>query len=82
MSPLAFLRAAKKAGLKTFDAWAHHPYYAGPSDQPTTKPVTAKGAPATAITLGNIGDLIKEASAKVGENIQVRRFVRFQMGEE
>ena len=29
-----------------------------------------------------IGDLIKEASARVGENIQVRRFVRFQMGEE
>ncbi|HUQ18694.1 MAG TPA: translation elongation factor Ts [Gemmatimonadaceae bacterium] len=29
-----------------------------------------------------IGDLIKEASAKVGENIQVRRFVRYQMGEE
>ena len=22
---------AKLAGLKTFDAWAHHPYYAGPS---------------------------------------------------
>jgi elongation factor Ts len=30
----------------------------------------------------SIGDLIREASAKVGENIQVRRFVRFQMGEE
>ena len=30
----------------------------------------------------SIGDLIKEASAKVGENIQVRRFVRFQRGEE
>jgi hypothetical protein len=58
VSPLAFLRAVKKAGLKTFDAWAHHPYYAGPSDQPTTKPVTAKGAPATAVTLGNFGDLI------------------------
>jgi len=29
-----------------------------------------------------IGDLIKEESAKVGENIQVRRFVRYQMGEE
>jgi elongation factor Ts len=29
-----------------------------------------------------IGDLIKEVSAKVGENIQVRRFVRFQLGEE
>ena len=58
ISPLAFLRAAKKDGLKTFDAWAHHPYYAGPTDQPTTKPVTVKGAPATAVTLGNIGDLI------------------------
>jgi elongation factor Ts len=30
----------------------------------------------------SIADLIKETSAKVGENIQVRRFVRFQMGEE
>jgi elongation factor Ts len=28
-----------------------------------------------------IGDLIKESSAKMGENIQVRRFVRYQMGE-
>ena len=30
----------------------------------------------------SIGDLIREASARVGENIQVRRFVRYQMGEE
>jgi putative glycosyl hydrolase len=59
VSPLAFLRAVKQAGLVTFDAWAHHPYYAGPSDQPTTVPVTAKGAPATAVTLGNISDLIR-----------------------
>jgi hypothetical protein len=66
ISPLAFLRAVKKAGLKNFDAWAHHPYYAGPSDQPTTKPVTAKGAPATAVTLGNIGDLIKELTRLYG----------------
>ncbi|HEX2723335.1 MAG TPA: translation elongation factor Ts [Gemmatimonadaceae bacterium] len=29
-----------------------------------------------------IGELIKEASAKLGEKIQVRRFVRFEMGEE
>jgi elongation factor Ts len=29
-----------------------------------------------------IGELIKEASSKLGENVQVRRFVRFQMGEE
>ena len=54
VSPLAFLRAVKKAGLKTFDAWAHHPYYAGPSDTPTTKPLTKKGAPPTAVTLGNL----------------------------
>ena len=33
-------------------------------------------------TKKSIGDLIKETSAKVGENIQVRRFVRYQMGEE
>jgi hypothetical protein len=66
VSPLAFLRACKKAGLKSFDAWAHHPYYAGPSDQPTTKPVTAKGAPATAVTLGNINDLIKEVTRLYG----------------
>ncbi|MFL5929556.1 MAG: hypothetical protein ACJ77E_21710 [Gaiellaceae bacterium] len=66
VSPLAFLRAVKKAGLKTFDAWAHHPYYAAPSDQPTTKPVTAKGAPATAVTLGNIGDLIREVTRLYG----------------
>ncbi len=29
-----------------------------------------------------IGDLVKEVSAKTGENIQVKRFVRFQLGEE
>lgn len=29
-----------------------------------------------------IGDLVKELSAKVGENIVVRRFARFQMGQE
>ena len=29
----------------------------------------------------SIGDLVKETSAKVGENIVVRRFVRYQLGE-
>ncbi|MGN6798087.1 MAG: DUF5722 domain-containing protein [Gaiellaceae bacterium] len=66
VSPLAFLRAVKKAGLKNFDAWAHHPYYSGPNDQPTTRPVSAKGAPATAVTLGNIGDLIKTVTQLYG----------------
>jgi hypothetical protein len=59
ISPLAFLRAVKKAGLKTFDAWAHHPYYGGPADTPTTKPLPSNGAAATAVTLCNICDLIK-----------------------
>ena len=30
----------------------------------------------------SVGDLIKETSAKVGEAIVVKRFVRFQLGEE
>jgi hypothetical protein len=59
VSPLSFLRAVKKAGLKTFDAWAHHPYYSGPTDTPTSKPTGARGGPATAVTLGNLGDLTK-----------------------
>ena len=29
----------------------------------------------------SIGELIKETSGKLGENIQVRRFVRYQLGE-
>ena len=29
-----------------------------------------------------IGDLVRETSSKVGENIQVRRFARFQLGAE
>jgi hypothetical protein len=66
VSPLAFLRAVKKAGLKTFDAWAHHPYYAGPSDEPTTKPVTTRGTPGTAVTLGNINDLIRAVTQLYG----------------
>lgn len=29
-----------------------------------------------------VGDLVKEISGKIGENIVVRRFVRYQLGEE
>ena len=32
-------------------------------------------------TSKTIGDLVKEVSSKTGENIQVRRFVRYQLGE-
>jgi elongation factor Ts len=30
----------------------------------------------------NVGDLITDAIARIGENIRVRRFVRYQLGEE
>jgi hypothetical protein len=66
VSPIAFLRAAKAAGLKTFDAWAHHPYYGEPTETPTTKPITRNGARVTAVTLGNLGDLIKVVTQLYG----------------
>ena len=59
ISPLAFLLACKKDGLKTFDAWAHHPYYSSPNETPATKPTTSNGATPTAVTLGNISTLIQ-----------------------
>jgi hypothetical protein len=62
VSPLAFLRALKAAGLKrtAFDAYAHHPYYGGPAEEPTKRPPSAGAAKATAVTLGNIADLDAE----------------------
>jgi hypothetical protein len=62
ISPLAFLRAVKHYGLRTFDAWAHHPYAGSPSESPT-KPPRAK----TSVTLGNIGDLISELTRLYGK---------------
>jgi hypothetical protein len=62
VSPLAFLRAAKKAGMKRFDAYAHHPYYGKPSETPTTRPKAR-----TAVGLGNIGDLVKELTRLYGK---------------
>ena len=62
VSPLAFLRAAKRAGMKRFDAYAHHPYYGSRLETPTSKP-KAK----TAVGLGNINDLIKELTRLYGK---------------
>jgi Glycosyl hydrolase catalytic core len=56
VSPLAFMRALKRAGLKRFDAYAHHPYYGRRTESPTTKPAS------TAITLANIDLLTAELS--------------------
>jgi hypothetical protein len=59
VSPVAFLTAAKKAGMKRFDAYAHNPYYGVPTETPTTRPPgTKSGGLPTAITLANINILI------------------------
>jgi Glycosyl hydrolase catalytic core len=61
VSPLAFLRAAKRAGMKRFDVYVHHPYYGRPSETPATRPKSK-----TAVGLGNINDLIKELTRLYG----------------
>ena len=38
MSPLAFMRAARRAGMRKMDAYAHHPYYGKPTEAPSFKP--------------------------------------------
>ena len=55
VSPLVFVRALKKAGLRRFDVYAHHPYYGRPTETPRTRPRAS-----TAITLGNIDVLLNE----------------------
>ena len=67
VSPIAFLTAAKNAGMKHFDAYAHNPYYGVPSETPTTKPpATRTGQSPTAITLANFDLLIKAVSRFYG----------------
>jgi Glycosyl hydrolase catalytic core len=61
VSPLAFLRAMKKAGARGFDAYAHHPYYGAPSETPAT-PSPGKGG----VTLGNIDALVSELTRLYG----------------
>ncbi len=61
VSPLAFLRAMYNAGARGFDAYAHHPYYGNKSETPNTPPPPGKrGAPPTAVTLGNFNLLTTE----------------------
>jgi hypothetical protein len=52
MAPLAFMKAARKAGLRRMDAYAHHPYYGKPTETPSARP---NGG---AVTMGNIRTLI------------------------
>jgi hypothetical protein len=53
ISPLAFLRWAKRDGLRRFDAWATNPYYGNPSETPATSNIRG-----SAIELGNIDKLV------------------------
>ncbi|MBA2476097.1 MAG: hypothetical protein H0V40_09125 [Actinobacteria bacterium] len=61
VSPLAFLRAMKRAGARGFDAYAHQAYYGGPSETPSTRP-----GGRTAITLANIDALVAELDRLYG----------------
>jgi hypothetical protein len=60
VSPLAFLAAVKRDGLRTFDAWDHHPYYSNPSRTPTS--IAGSGA----VELGNIDTLIRQVTSEYG----------------
>jgi Glycosyl hydrolase catalytic core len=54
ISPLVFLAALKRYGLRHFDAYAHHPYYSRPAETPSTMPKSKR-----VVTLANIGELTK-----------------------
>ncbi len=67
LAPIAFLRGMKNAGATGFDAYAHHPYYGGPSETPATPPPPPpRGQAPTAVTLGNIDTLIREVTKLYG----------------
>jgi hypothetical protein len=61
-SPIGFIRAAKAAGLRTFDAYAHHPYSGDPRFRPSARPRNPR-----AITFANIDKLIDEVTILWGE---------------
>lgn len=62
VDPIAFLRGVKIAGLRAFDAWAHHPYYGAAFETPTTRPPAYQHA----VELGNIDVLTKELTRLYG----------------
>jgi hypothetical protein len=66
VSPLAFLRAMKRAGARGFDAYAHHPYYGSPAETPSTRPPGP-----TAVTLGNIDVLERELTRLYGRRVPI-----------
>ena len=63
VDPISFLMAAKKAGMATFDVYAHHPYYAAPNESPTFVP---GGNQKRRIQLGNINTPLAEVTKLYG----------------
>jgi hypothetical protein len=61
VAPIGFLRAVKAAGLRNFDAYAHHPYSGDPKFRPGAKPRNPR-----AVTLGNIQRLVSEVTRLYG----------------
>jgi Glycosyl hydrolase catalytic core len=62
VDPITFLRNVKIAGLRSFDAWAHHPYAGSRFDTPTTRPPAYQHA----VELGNLDQLTKELTRLYG----------------
>ncbi len=56
VDPLSFMRALKTNGLRTFDVYAHHPYYGSPNETPTTRPASPT------VGMGNIDVLLAQLS--------------------
>jgi hypothetical protein len=61
MSPLAFMRAARRAGMRRMDAYAHHPYYSNRSQTPSTPPNDR-----TSVQLANLRTLISLSNRLFG----------------
>jgi polysaccharide biosynthesis protein PslG len=62
IAPLAFMVAARKAGMRRMDAYAHHPYYSNPSQTPASKPGDRSN-----VQLGNIRTLIALSNRLFGK---------------
>jgi Glycosyl hydrolase catalytic core len=62
-SPVVFLTWLRRAGLKRFDAYAHHPYYGSKTEKPTTMPTSKKS-----VTLANINVLISQLNRLYGRS--------------
>lgn len=65
-SPLVFMTWLRRAGLKRFDAWAHHPYYGSRLEKPNTIPKSKKG-----VTLANIKLMIQRLNALWGRSKRI-----------